>query len=850
MNGRYLGVVTSHSSKYAKPTYGAYYDIAYNGHEENCQWAFVDYDAVYGTYNAAARLQELINIANSKNIDTSIEQEVLDDMQSTLEDLKKAQRKLRRKLNFIEFADEEVFDAFVNNWDLDVNGEISPAEASMITSLGYVFYGSNISSFDELQYLTHLSEIGYYALAECQNLQRVVVPEAVTRIASYAFINDVSLTEVELPHYVATIGNEAFAGCKSLKSFTVTNAKPEAITLGTDVFSGVDLKSATLYVPWGSKDVYSEAPVWKEFGNIKEVRALGEPDFFPIEEGVMVYVYNLGTGKYLTAGEAYGTQAVVGIKPTLYALYHPSNSPEGVYYLQAFETGRSKNVLFRTDSDSEVGTGVKACFVDGNLSTKAYWQVNLVGENIYTLQVPAKDASYEEGRYLGTQSNHVSGYARPTDGVYYDVVYEGQEQNCQWGFVQRMALESEQEALALAKELKRLLDLAHAQGIEASAEQAVYDDLSSTREEIEAAIASLRSKFDYIDFAHEGAKTICVNNWDDDGDGELSHEEAASVKSIGTIFRRSTIKSFDEMQYFTSLTKIPDNAFQGCTALTSLYIPGSVTEIGANAFNSSSNLKYIALPKATTQIVEASASALQRSAIVFVPKEAMEAYQADEYWSRFEYEEFTGKPVVRGEDQIRQYGRSNNTFKYKVEGAPVNGKPEFSVYHTIDATAPVGTYEVSVWSGSITTPNVEYIAPKLIVEPAPVTITAKSYTRNYGEPNPEFEVTYRSFRNREKAEDVLTKQPVIECDATESSPAGEYEIRVSGAEAQNYIFEYVSGVLTIENDADGINLNELRNDNGSTYDLQGRKMKEAESSSTSQLPKGIYIRNGKKVVIK
>ena len=57
-------------------------------------------------------------------------------------------------------------------------------------------------------------------------------------------------------------------------------------------------------------------------------------------------------------------------------------------------------------------------------------------------------------------------------------------------------------------------------------------------------------------------------------------------------------------------------------------------------------------------------------------------------------------------------------------------------------------------------------------------------------------------------------------------------------------------MLTIENDADGIKLNELKNDNGSTYDLQGRKMKEAESSSTSQLPKGIYIRNGKKVVIK
>ena len=850
MNGRYLGVVTSHSSKYAKPTYGAYYDIVYNGNEENCQWAFVDYESVYGTYNAAMRVQELINLANSKNIDTSIEQEVLDNMQSTLDDLKKAQRMLRRKLNFINFADEGVYDVFVNNWDIDVNSEISYGEASMITYLGYVFYGSNICSFDELQYLTHLSDINSYALAECPNLKRVVLPDAVTRISSYAFVNDISLTEVELPMYVTSIGNQAFAGCKSLKSFTVMGANPDAISLGDDVFQGVDLKSATLYVPRGSKDLYGNAPVWKEFGTIKEVRGLVDPSFMTIENGVMVYVYNIGTGRYLTAGEAYGTQAVVGIKPTLYALHHPAGTAEDIWYLQAYETGRTNNVLFRTDTDSKVGTGVKACFVDGTLSTKAHWKVNLVGDNIYTLQVPTTDASYEEGEYLGTQSNHASEYTRPTDGVYYDVEYEGHEKNCQWGFVFRLVLEDAQEALEIAKTLKKLLELAYAQGIEAAAEQAVYDNLDSTTEEIQAAIASLRSKFHYIDFAHDGAKTICVNNWDDDGDGELSLAEAAEVKSIGTIFRRSTIKSLDEMQYFTSLTSIPDNAFQGCTALTSLYIPGGVTEIGGNAFNSSNNLKYIALPQATTQIVNASSSALQRSVTVFVPKEAMEPYQADEYWNRFTYEEFTGKPVVRGEDQVRQYGRSNGTFKYKVEGAPVNGKPEFSVYYEIDQTAPVGTYDADIYPGTITTPNVEYIAPKLIVEPAPVTVTAKSYTRKYGEPNPEFEISYRSFRNREKAEDVLTKQPVVECDATESSPAGEYEIRVSGAEAQNYIFEYVSGVLIIENDADGINLNELKNDNGSTYDLQGRKMKEAESSSTSQLPKGIYIRNGKKVVIK
>jgi hypothetical protein len=85
-------------------------------------------------------------------------------------------------------------------------------------------------------------------------LKSVVLPESVTKIYSYAFSSDVSLTEIELPHFVSSIGTQAFAGCTSLKSFTVGNANPEAIALGENVFRGVDLKSATLFVPQGSKD--------------------------------------------------------------------------------------------------------------------------------------------------------------------------------------------------------------------------------------------------------------------------------------------------------------------------------------------------------------------------------------------------------------------------------------------------------------------------------------------------------------------------------------------------------------------------------------------------------------------
>lgn len=57
----------------------------------------------------------------------------------------------------------------------------------------------------------------------------------------------------------------------------------------------------------------------------------------------------------------------------------------------------------------------------------------------------------------------------------------------------------------------------------------------------------------WVRFEDPEVKRICVENWDKDGDGELSMEEAAAVSSIGTVFRDSTARSLDALRHFTSL---------------------------------------------------------------------------------------------------------------------------------------------------------------------------------------------------------------------------------------------------------------------------------------------------------
>ena len=80
----------------------------------------------------------------------------------------------------------------------------------------------------------------------------------------------------------------------------------------------------------------------------------------------------------------------------------------------------------------------------------------------------------------------------------------------------------------------------------------------------------------WIRFEDPEVKRICVENWDKDGDGELSMEEAAAVSSIGTIFEDNTkIKDFSSFRFFT---KIKGNVSLGnCKNLVRIVLPQDCT---------------------------------------------------------------------------------------------------------------------------------------------------------------------------------------------------------------------------------------------------------------------------------
>ncbi|MCR4921271.1 MAG: hypothetical protein K5945_06130 [Bacteroidaceae bacterium] len=194
----------------------------------------------------------------------------------------------------------------------------------------------------------------------------------------------------------------------------------------------------------------------------------------------------------------------------------------------------------------------------------------------------------------------------------------------------------------------------------------------------------------------------------------------------------------------------------------------------------------------------------------------------------------------------REYGDNNPYFGYKAEGAELFGTPKIICYATPDS--PVGEYPIYITKGSVRNYNDTYVNGTLTVTKAPLTVSVGNYEREEGKENPEFFLQYSGWKLDEN-ESVLDAEPIAQTEATKESPVGEYLITIGGGAAANYSFEYVYGILAVKA---GSIVETIRRANPASYDiydLQGRKI-DLSKLPDGKLPKGIYVVNGKKVLVR
>ena len=94
-----------------------------------------------------------------------------------------------------------------------------------ITEIGkYAFFGSKISS---ISLPNSIESIGDRAFYGCEELNNIDIPVSVTSIGIYAFCECEKISDIFIPQNVTVIGEGAFSSCSGLKSIRVADNNPK-----------------------------------------------------------------------------------------------------------------------------------------------------------------------------------------------------------------------------------------------------------------------------------------------------------------------------------------------------------------------------------------------------------------------------------------------------------------------------------------------------------------------------------------------------------------------------------------------------------------------------------------------
>lgn len=117
---------------------------------------------------------------------------------------------------------------------------------------------------------------------------------------------------------------------------------------------------------------------------------------------------------------------------------------------------------------------------------------------------------------------------------------------------------------------------------------------------------------EYIVFADSNVEAICVEHF---GDGAgVSHYSVNATTSLGGVFSQNKdIESFLELDYFTGVTELADDEFNGCLNLHSIGLTNIVT-LGARALRNTALSGALTLPACKT---------IGNSAFAYVPMESI-----------------------------------------------------------------------------------------------------------------------------------------------------------------------------------------------------------------------------------
>lgn len=111
----------------------------------------------------------------------------------------------------------------------------------------------------------------------------------------------------------------------------------------------------------------------------------------------------------------------------------------------------------------------------------------------------------------------------------------------------------------------------------------------------EKLLTNVAKKPKFVHFDDLEVKRICLENWDKDGDGKLSIEEAATVSDIGLKFYgNKKIVSLKALRFF-KIQELGNDTFGDMSNLREVWLPSTVKAHWYRTFLDSPNIKIVVL---------------------------------------------------------------------------------------------------------------------------------------------------------------------------------------------------------------------------------------------------------------